>query len=79
MHRLIGAKWFHLSTKRKKGSILHLRAKYVVGTAKELMAKPGGGAKWLALLRDRELPEACTVAVPRGSERGAPAIDERGV
>lgn len=33
------------------------RAKYVVGTAKELMAKPGGGAKWLALLRDRELPE----------------------
>uniref|UniRef100_A0A453DZI1 DNA-(apurinic or apyrimidinic site) lyase n=1 Tax=Aegilops tauschii subsp. strangulata TaxID=200361 RepID=A0A453DZI1_AEGTS len=33
------------------------RAKYVVGTAKELMAKPGGGAKWLALLRDRELLE----------------------
>lgn len=54
---MIGAKWFHLSTKRKKGSILHLRAKYVVDTAKELMAKPGGGAKWLALLRDRELPE----------------------
>ncbi|KAM3346778.1 hypothetical protein ACQJBY_021011 [Aegilops geniculata] len=36
------------------------RAKYVVGTAKELMAKPGGGAKWLALLRDRELPEVAT-------------------
>lgn len=33
------------------------RAKYIVGTAKELIAKPGGGAKWLALLRDRELPE----------------------
>ncbi|KAM0841283.1 hypothetical protein ACQ4PT_059126 [Festuca glaucescens] len=33
------------------------RAKYIVGTAKELIAKPGGGAKWLALLRDRELPQ----------------------
>ncbi|KQJ99865.1 N-glycosylase/DNA lyase OGG1 [Brachypodium distachyon] len=33
------------------------RAKYIVGTATELMAKPGGGEKWLALLRDRELPE----------------------
>ncbi|CAM0945670.1 unnamed protein product [Alopecurus aequalis] len=32
-------------------------AKYIVGTAKELIAKPGGGAKWLALLRGRELPE----------------------
>uniref|UniRef100_J3LDR6 DNA-(apurinic or apyrimidinic site) lyase n=2 Tax=Oryza brachyantha TaxID=4533 RepID=J3LDR6_ORYBR len=33
------------------------RAKYVVGTAKILQAKPGGGEKWLASLRTRELPE----------------------
>ncbi|KAL6634175.1 hypothetical protein ACP70R_026846 [Stipagrostis hirtigluma subsp. patula] len=33
------------------------RAKYIVGTAKELQAKPGGGEKWLASLRERELPE----------------------
>ena len=33
------------------------RAKYIVGTAKELIAKPGGGANWLAVLRDTELPE----------------------
>ena len=33
------------------------RAKYIVGTAKELQAKPGGGEKWLASLREKELPE----------------------
>uniref|UniRef100_A0A0D3F6A3 non-specific serine/threonine protein kinase n=1 Tax=Oryza barthii TaxID=65489 RepID=A0A0D3F6A3_9ORYZ len=33
------------------------RAKYIVGTAKILQAKPGGGEKWLASLRTRELPE----------------------
>ncbi|TVU29719.1 hypothetical protein EJB05_21301, partial [Eragrostis curvula] len=33
------------------------RAKYIVGTAKELQAKPDGGEKWLASLRERELPE----------------------
>ncbi|CAN6232036.1 unnamed protein product [Urochloa humidicola] len=33
------------------------RAKYIVGTAKELQTKPGGGEKWLASLRERELPE----------------------
>lgn len=33
------------------------RAKYIVGTAKELQAKPGGGEKWLASLRKKELPE----------------------
>ncbi|XP_062219298.1 N-glycosylase/DNA lyase OGG1 [Phragmites australis] len=33
------------------------RAKYIVGTAKELQAKLGGGEKWLASLRERELPE----------------------
>jgi endonuclease III len=34
-----------------------IRAKYIVGTAKELQAKPGGGEKWLASLREKELPE----------------------
>ncbi|KAG8071002.1 hypothetical protein GUJ93_ZPchr0006g44682 [Zizania palustris] len=33
------------------------RAKYVVGTARELQVKPGGGEKWLASMRTRELPE----------------------
>lgn len=33
------------------------RAKYIVGTTKELQAKPGGGEKWLASLREKELPE----------------------
>ncbi|GJM85238.1 hypothetical protein PR202_ga01673 [Eleusine coracana subsp. coracana] len=33
------------------------RAKYIVGTAKELQAKPGGGEKWLVSLRGKELPE----------------------
>ncbi|KAF0932194.1 hypothetical protein E2562_008720 [Oryza meyeriana var. granulata] len=33
------------------------RAKYVVGTAKILQAKPGGGEEWLASLRTMELPE----------------------
>ncbi|KAF8693410.1 hypothetical protein HU200_038804 [Digitaria exilis] len=33
------------------------RAKYIVGTAKELQAKPGGGENWLASLRKKELPE----------------------
>ncbi|GJN21303.1 hypothetical protein PR202_gb08768 [Eleusine coracana subsp. coracana] len=32
-------------------------AKYIVGTAIELQAKPGGGEKWLASLREKELPE----------------------
>jgi hypothetical protein len=33
------------------------RAKYIVGTAKELQAKPDGGEKWLASLHEKELPE----------------------
>ncbi|KAG9458820.1 hypothetical protein H6P81_003328 [Aristolochia fimbriata] len=33
------------------------RAKYIVGTVKTLQSKLGGGAKWLASLRDLELPE----------------------
>ncbi|CAO2046149.1 unnamed protein product [Urochloa humidicola] len=33
------------------------RAKYIVGTAKELQGKPGEGEKWLASLREKELPE----------------------
>ncbi|KAJ1279484.1 hypothetical protein BS78_04G160400 [Paspalum vaginatum] len=33
------------------------RAKYIVGTAKELQAKPGGGEKWLASLREKELSD----------------------
>nr|CAB3446867.1 unnamed protein product [Digitaria exilis] len=36
------------------------RAKYIVGTAKELQAKPDGGEKWLASLRKKELPEVAT-------------------
>nr|CAB3450028.1 unnamed protein product [Digitaria exilis] len=36
------------------------RAKYIVGTAKELQAKPGGGENWLASLRKKELPEVAT-------------------
>ncbi|XP_068648332.1 N-glycosylase/DNA lyase OGG1 [Aristolochia californica] len=33
------------------------RAKYIIGTVKALQSKPGGGAHWLASLRDLELPE----------------------
>ncbi|XP_058097473.1 N-glycosylase/DNA lyase OGG1 [Magnolia sinica] len=33
------------------------RAKYIVGTVKALQLKPGGGAEWLASLRDLELRE----------------------
>lgn len=33
------------------------RAKYIVGTAKELQAKPSGGQKWLASLREKELSD----------------------
>ncbi|XP_006351142.1 N-glycosylase/DNA lyase OGG1 [Solanum tuberosum] len=34
------------------------RAKYIVGTVKELKSKPGGGMEWLAALRKVDLPEA---------------------
>nr|CAD1836869.1 unnamed protein product [Ananas comosus var. bracteatus] len=33
------------------------RAKYIVGTAKALLAKPGGGAEWLSSLRRLDLDE----------------------
>ncbi|XP_042515172.1 N-glycosylase/DNA lyase OGG1 isoform X1 [Macadamia integrifolia] len=33
------------------------RAKYIVGTAKALQSKPGGGAEWLASLRELDLHE----------------------
>lgn len=35
-----------------------IRAKYIVGTVKELKSKPGGGMEWLAALRKVDLPEA---------------------
>ena len=33
------------------------RAKYVVGTVNALQSKPGGGAEWLAFLRNLDLQE----------------------
>ncbi|XP_022993891.1 N-glycosylase/DNA lyase OGG1 isoform X2 [Cucurbita maxima] len=33
------------------------RAKYIIGTVKELKGKPGGGAEWLLSLRDLDLDE----------------------
>ena len=33
------------------------RAKYVVGTVNALQSKPGGGAEWLASLRNLDLQE----------------------
>jgi N-glycosylase/DNA lyase len=33
------------------------RAKYIVGTVKQLQTKPDGGEKWLASLREKELPD----------------------
>jgi hypothetical protein len=42
------------------------RAKYIVGTVKQLQTKPDGGEKWLASLREKELPDViealCTSA-----------------
>lgn len=36
------------------------RAKYIVGTIKELQSKPGGGAQWLSSLRGLDLEEVIT-------------------
>ncbi|XP_031490444.1 N-glycosylase/DNA lyase OGG1 [Nymphaea colorata] len=48
----------HVSEERLRNAGFGYRARYIAGTVKALLSKPGGGVEWLSSLRKLELQEA---------------------